>query len=154
MKCKSLVKFIPARKKGSGTAYQKAIRIYPKYQISSGWFTPESDMIECDGDIKVLIEASMEGECQCSSYAELKIKYKCNKCGGDYYPELPQNSREISYLVEVFLEKLPEYQRDRMIDQKVNKEVEIQKEAERWRKESQGRFQKLTKELSKPKKKK
>ena len=154
MKCKSFVTFVSARKKGSGTPYQKPIKIYPKYYIAAGRFSPDPDMVECDGDLEVLIDAEMDGECACSSYAVLNIKYKCKKCGNEEFRELPQDSKELSYLMEWYLEELPEEQRDRLLDNKLQRELEHQKEVERFHQESQAKFQKLRKELTKTKKKK
>jgi len=154
MKCKSFVKFAPARRVGSGEPYQRATKIFPRYNIKLGYFTPEPDMVECDGELEVHINAEQEGECACSSYAVLNIKYKCKKCGAEVFPELPQNSKEISHFVETSLRNLSEDIRDLVLTQKVEEEIKKQEENEEWRKEREKRFQKLTKELSKSKKKK
>ena len=131
MKCKSFVKFVPSRKKGSGEPYQKAVKIYPRYDIKLGRFTPEPDMVECDGDIEVTIESEMEGDCACSSYSVLEIKYKCKKCGAEVFPELPKDSEEISHFVTTSLRWLSEEARDIVLIQKVNQEIERQKEVEK-----------------------
>jgi hypothetical protein len=149
MKCKSFVKFVPARKKGSGIPYQKAVKIYPRYYISLGRFTPEPDMVECDGDLEVNIDAEEEGECACSSYAVLNIKYKCKKCGADIFPELPQDSKEISYLMEWYLEELTEDQRDRLLDSKLQRELEHQKGIDRLHQLMQDRNKKVVKSKKK-----
>jgi len=157
MKCKSFVKFIPARKKGSGAPYQKAVKIYPRYYISLGRFTPEPDMVECDGDIEVNIDAELEGDCACSSYAVLNIKYKCKKCGANIFPELPQDSKELSYFVQLFLsDDFTEDERDKMLDNKIFKERQHQKEIDKMHEERKIRDEKNYNEMKilKSKKKK
>ena len=152
MKCKSMVKFVPAKKKGSGEPYQKAVKIYPRYQIKLGTFTPDPDMVECNGFLKVTVEASMEGECSCSSYSVLNIKYRCDKCGGEYYPELPQNSKELSEFFEAILRNLHEDDRERTLIVKVEKEIERQKEVEKSIKETEAKYQKFLESRKKKKK--
>lgn len=149
MKCKSFVKFVPARKKGSGISYQKAVKIYPRYYISLGRFTPEPDMVECDGNLEVNIDAEEEGECACSSYAVLNIKYKCRKCGAEVFPELPQNSEEVSCIIERFFDELPEDKRDKMIDNRIFKEREHQKGIDRLHQLMQDRNKKVVKSKKK-----
>jgi hypothetical protein len=128
MKCKSFVKYVSAKKKGSGEPYQKAVKIYPRYYEKLGRFTSEPDMVECDGELEVHIEAVTEGECACSSYGSLEIKYKCKKCGAEVFPELPQNSEEISQLVQSYLaDGFSEEQRDKMLQDKVDREIAHQK---------------------------
>ena len=153
MRCKSMVKFVPARKKGSGESYQKATKIYPRYQIKLGSFIPEPDMIECNGFLKVIIESDMEGECSCSSYSILRINYMCEKCGGEYYPELPQDQKELSEVFEAILRNLHEDDRESILLVKVEKEIERRKEMDRLHKEIEAKHQKFLESRKKKKKK-
>ena len=130
MKCKSFVKFVPARRPGSGKPYQKAVKIYPRYYIKLGRFTPEPDMVECDGEVKVRIEAGQEGECACSSYPVLRLEYRCEKCGNENFYELPQTADEISKMITWFFSVMGEEARDEMIQEKVDGEKELFKKSE------------------------
>jgi hypothetical protein len=154
MKCKSFVKFIPARKRGSGELYQKAVKIFPRYNIKLGALVPEPDMIECDGNLEITVEPSMEGDCYCSSYAVLHLVYKCKKCGNTFFEELPRNEKELSILLQSFFEELPENLRDKMLDNRIEKKIEKQKEIEKYHEERRKRDEENFNKVKDKKKKK
>ena len=105
MKCNSLLIYYKEQVKGKRKLFAS---IAPHYRLEPDileWVSRQNarkidkiDLIntdECDGKIIATISAVDEPYFGGSS-AELKILYKCEKCGQGYYKELPQTSFDLS----------------------------------------------------------
>ena len=68
------------------------------------WHAPLADYLAkpnteiCDGNIVATVEAEDEPYMGGSS-AVLSLTYKCDKCGNEFFPELPQSSEELSAML-------------------------------------------------------
>lgn len=52
----------------------------------------------CDGEVEASVSIVNTG-CCCHSGEELEVKYRCQKCGNTFYPELPDAEWKISRFV-------------------------------------------------------
>ena len=130
MKCGAYVKYVDAKRKGSGENYRKPEQVLHPYGVKLGWFTPTSDMEVCDGEIKAKVDAVEEPEWG-GTYTSLEINYTCNKCKCSYFPELPGSSDALSkFLTERILE-IPESVREIELDRIVTAEREYRSRIER-----------------------
>jgi hypothetical protein len=104
MKCGALVKWETRKKKGSGEAYQKAVRHrdWWSLQVNPDGAKAEELLAEgyepCDGNIVANVDAVDEpfyGGCS----AKLEVEYKCDTCGHNFYHQLPETQEFVSELL-------------------------------------------------------
>jgi hypothetical protein len=72
------------------------------------------DMELCDGNIVASILAVNEPDWG-GTYAELEIKYVCDKCGCNYFGELPQTVEELNEFFNDIICNLTEEQRQLLL---------------------------------------
>ena len=104
MNCNCKVTMVDARRVGSGKPYKRATKVLypadPRYADSDGEI--------CNGKIIATVNATMDGGCGCCGYADLEVEYKCDKCGGQYYSELPNTEETLSDFLTVMIARLDE----------------------------------------------
>lgn len=106
MKCETRVLYRPARHKGSGKPYQKAIRWYHSAVESTQIpLIEQPDLVVCQGKIAATVRAYDEPDWG-GSYATLEVAYKCDTCGASVFPHLPTTAEALSEFVTRAIEAL------------------------------------------------
>lgn len=151
MKCNAYLK---KELRGKKNPKLKTTEIYSESFRARNWPIPnrngqiykDEDFEVCDGDIIARVEAVNEssyGCCSCSTYAEFKVTYKCNKCGNEHFEELPQNSTEISKIVTDYISQMTDEQRKLILETKMQEEIKQIEESklilEKFRREGEER---------------
>ncbi len=121
MKCNYKVILKEKRRVGSGKPYTAATNVmapnHPKYATAE----EDTGHTMCGGNITAAVSTSVEGSCGCCGYAELEIEYKCDKCGGAFYKELPTTD-SLSDFLTVMIGRLTTDDLDKMAAYKVERE--------------------------------
>lgn len=93
---------------------------YPKYIVCEGSIITQEQIEKlkskrngsgfwqiCDGEIEIDIQAVDEPYYGGSS-AELRVEFRCNKCGNSWYPErnFPQYSHEVNEWINKILKEI------------------------------------------------
>lgn len=107
-----------ANKKGTKRQPVKWVSWYHLEEVERNWgdHPDKPDMLElkegdvlevCDGNVGVTVKAVDEPDWG-GTYASFEIEYKCDKCGGSYYPELPQYDEDMSLFITEAVARMPE----------------------------------------------
>lgn len=118
MKCGSFVLWVTARRKGSGNSYERVketvswwgtrdlgIRADPGAKTSAEYLA--EGYVRCDGNIVASVCAVDEPDWG-HSYAKLEVGYKCDKCGQEFFPELPTEPESLSALLTKSIDEIRE----------------------------------------------
>jgi hypothetical protein len=103
MKCRNMVLFEKRKKKGSGREYDYPKRVISWFHKQLGQQIPETEMVVCGGKIVVSVKLDEEPYLGGCSYST-SIEYRCDRCKGGFYPELPSFTEGFSKLATELIE--------------------------------------------------
>lgn len=134
MNCGAFVVWEERRRRGSGKPYMKVSRSWPSWVLfvnKEEAAKIPTDAVRCDGNIIATIQAVDEPYMGGHS-AELEVTYKCDKCGANFFNELPMHtggriSAELSAFVTAAIAALPEEYRNQQLQYKLDKQVEYRR---------------------------
>lgn len=107
MTCSAYVLYRERRKRGTGKPYQKVVRWFARdvdvhEQVIKDdlarFGASVTELIRCAGRIVATISAIEEPYFGGTS-AEISIKYRCDTCGCDIFPELPRTAEFLSTFI-------------------------------------------------------
>ena len=118
----------------------------------------EEDLEKCDGEVVATVSVGIDGGCGCCGYAELRIEYKCKKCGNQDFEELPSDEETLSFFLTGFVAGMTEIQRfDRLTRKKEEQEkydADVKKAMGKWENRRKKEAEKKRKKAKKKKSKK
>lgn len=103
MKCENKIVFHANRERRTQVA------VYSWFHLKQGQIpTPgHADIWEtCGGLVTVSIGIETSDGCGCCGGSSVGVSYRCTRCKGEFYPELPQSSEELADVMTAFLEKM------------------------------------------------
>ena len=112
----------------------------------------EEDLEKCEGDVVATVAVGIEGGCGCCGSAELRIEYKCKKCGNTDFAELPSDDESLSKFLTGFVSSMGEVERFDRLNRKKEEQKAYDAQIQKMMRENEERREKRKKQLKKTKK--
>jgi len=105
MKCGAYLTF----KERKGKQKIERRKTVGRYEVELGGRKPPEGSVVCDGNIIATVETAYDG--RYGVEAEVSLTYRCDKCGLEGFPELPDTVEELSEFLTVQIARIPKKQR-------------------------------------------
>lgn len=116
MRCTHLIVVTEGKARGSGKPVEKIVATdVTWFGIRQGMNAPP-EAVECGGTIDVSVVVQTSDGCGCCGSSDAEVVYRCSRCKGTFYPELPGDADELGKFLTKMLAEMPDAEHQKLIE--------------------------------------